>query len=478
MLTTSHNQLTTSPYTIEPIITLPDLEPPEITPFSQLPALDSYELESPDWLWPNHIPCGSITLLDGPTNSAKTRFLVDLAARVSSGQPMPDGSTGVHGSVIFISPFDPFLRHLNPAFSLAHADRSLIFSFSLTPDSPPSSWSTTAPASDHDTCHPFRFDDPDLVKLDRLIRHTFCRLLIIDSWSATLDDTRSFSQRNTARLLHALRTMVANHDLACILVRSSDPRTRTNTLTPADKSPYLPASAPTHLAVLPDPLTPDHSLLVSTKQTFSSPMPLLQFHLTAHPTYPQFPQLHWDGPSDLSIDDLSLSSTITTLAPTREHILRVLQQQPGTDPMTIPALLELLPHLSYELLRKTLQRMVRAHQLSSPRRGLYTLPPSSSHPDHLPSDNDAVPVALSPATVPISQSPSPVPDQVSPVSVPNTQSPPPVPNQVSPSPVPGASSQPYVPQAISFDRIRVPDQLSPSPVPNNQSQPITRRNIL
>jgi hypothetical protein len=468
MPTISHNQFVASSIAVEPILTLPDLDPPEITPFTQVPALDSYELDSPDWLWPNHIPCGSITLLDGPSGSGKTRFLVDLAARVSSGQPMPDGSQGVHGSVIFISPFDPYLRHLHPAFNLAHADRSLIFPFSLTPDSPPSSWSTTTSISQHDTCHPFRFDDTDLVKLDRLLKHTFCRLLIIDSWSATLDDTHSFSQHNTARLLAALRTMVATYDLACILVRSSDPRSRTNTLAPSDKSPCLPASAPTHLAILPDPLAPDHALLASTKHTFSAPTPILQFHLTSHPDYPQFPHLYWDGPSDLSLDDLSLQSSSTTLAPTREHILRIFRQQSTSDPMTIPALLELLPHLGYELLRKTLQRMLRDHQLASPQRGLYALSTSSSSTSNFNQ--------LSPAAVPDNVSPSPAPDAPPPDDDADALSSLPASATSSESSVPDTLSPSSVPDSLSL--YTVPEHLSPPPVPGIQSQPGTRYNIL
>ncbi len=73
---------------------------------------------------------------------------------------------------------------------------------------------------------------------------------------------------------------------------------------------------------------------------------------------------------------------------TRLHIL----QQHAT-PMSIASLLEALPFLSYELLRKTLQRMTRDHQILNPQRAFYTLP------------------------TPIF--PSPVPDSVSQPAVPN-----------------------------------------------------------
>ncbi len=442
---------TTTP--IDPIPT-PHLSP--TTPFSQVPNLASRRILNPSWLWHGHIPCGSITLLDGPCGSGKTQFLLDLAARVSSDQPMPDGSDGLYGSVIFISPYDPYLLHAHPVLTLAHADTSRIFPFSVAPDAPPTTWtssSTGSASSDpHDTYHSFSFDDNDLFALDSLIRHTHCRLLIIDSWSATFDETFSFSQRTIARLLATLRTLVAAHNLACILVRSSDPRSRTNRLPAADTSPHLLASAPTSFSILPDPLAPQHSLLVPGKHTFSIAAPLLQFHLSSHPTYPAFPQLHWDGPSDLALDDLPFQPTVPTLAPTRQHILRILQQQSALAPISIPALLELLPHLNYELLRKTLQRMLHDHQLVTPQRGLYALPSS-------------------------------VPDMVSPPPVPEDVSPPPVPDTVSVSPDLTQPTSPDIPSSSSS----VPEHLSPAPVPNTMSppdilsrpsQPITHINIL
>ena len=43
-----------------------------------------------DWLWPNRIPLGKLTLIAGYPSSGKTSIALDVAARVSRGAPAPD----------------------------------------------------------------------------------------------------------------------------------------------------------------------------------------------------------------------------------------------------------------------------------------------------------------------------------------------------------------------------------------------------
>ena len=43
-----------------------------------------------DWLWPNRIPLGKLTLIAGYPSSGKTSIALDIAARVSRGAPAPD----------------------------------------------------------------------------------------------------------------------------------------------------------------------------------------------------------------------------------------------------------------------------------------------------------------------------------------------------------------------------------------------------
>ena len=52
-----------------------------------------------DWLWPDRIPLGGLTVCDGATPAGnKSTMLYDVAARVTTGRPMPFCSRGADTS--------------------------------------------------------------------------------------------------------------------------------------------------------------------------------------------------------------------------------------------------------------------------------------------------------------------------------------------------------------------------------------------
>jgi AAA domain/Toprim-like len=50
------------------------------------------EDEEKTWIWTGHMPCGSLVSFEGDHGSYKSTIARDLAARVTTGAPMPDGS--------------------------------------------------------------------------------------------------------------------------------------------------------------------------------------------------------------------------------------------------------------------------------------------------------------------------------------------------------------------------------------------------
>ena len=54
--------------------------------------LSSVESEKLDWLWEKRIPRGELTILDGDPGLGKSLITLDLAARITTGRPMPDGT--------------------------------------------------------------------------------------------------------------------------------------------------------------------------------------------------------------------------------------------------------------------------------------------------------------------------------------------------------------------------------------------------
>ncbi|MGE5296473.1 MAG: AAA family ATPase, partial [Solirubrobacterales bacterium] len=74
------------------------------------------------WLWPGRVPLGRITLLVGRPGEGKSFLTTDLAARVSTGRPWPDGTESVEGSVIFICAEDDPADTLRPRLDAHGAD--------------------------------------------------------------------------------------------------------------------------------------------------------------------------------------------------------------------------------------------------------------------------------------------------------------------------------------------------------------------
>src|SRR5262245_900554 len=61
-----------------------------------------------EWLWPERIPLGRVTVIEGGTRSGKSSVAFDFAARIAGRLPFPDGSPNPwpHSDVLVISRTD------------------------------------------------------------------------------------------------------------------------------------------------------------------------------------------------------------------------------------------------------------------------------------------------------------------------------------------------------------------------------------
>ena len=87
------------------LITLSDLSPMET-----------------EWLWHPRIPKGELTVLDGDPSVNKSSLLMDLAARVSTGREMPDGTAGTLGGVLLLLAEDSLRKTVLQRLEAAGAD--------------------------------------------------------------------------------------------------------------------------------------------------------------------------------------------------------------------------------------------------------------------------------------------------------------------------------------------------------------------
>src|SRR5690606_37673832 len=90
-------------------------------------CLADVEAREIDWLWPGKIPAGCITLLVGRPKEGKSFATIDIAARVTTGSPWPDGSGNAPtGSVILVTAEDDPARVIRPRLDAHQADCSKV----------------------------------------------------------------------------------------------------------------------------------------------------------------------------------------------------------------------------------------------------------------------------------------------------------------------------------------------------------------
>ncbi len=79
-----------------------------------------------EWLWHLRIPRGELTIVDGDPSVNKSSLLMDLAARVSTGREMPDGTAGTLGGVLLMLAEDSLQKTVLQRLQAAEADTSRI----------------------------------------------------------------------------------------------------------------------------------------------------------------------------------------------------------------------------------------------------------------------------------------------------------------------------------------------------------------
>lgn len=89
-------------------------------------CLASVEPKPLKWLWPNYIVLNRTNLLAGDSGKGKSVILVDIAARLSRGRPMPEEKSGHGCNTLFLSSEDTNSDILVPRLEAADADRNCI----------------------------------------------------------------------------------------------------------------------------------------------------------------------------------------------------------------------------------------------------------------------------------------------------------------------------------------------------------------
>ncbi len=117
--------------------------------------------QPPDWLWPNRIPLGKLTLIAGYPSSGKTSIALDIAARVSRGAPAPDQPDAPFPSapVVLALLDDNPKADVLPTLRLFGADLDRIYLADLLSPTHPVDYYPDDPPNDEDDGFVYQDDD-------------------------------------------------------------------------------------------------------------------------------------------------------------------------------------------------------------------------------------------------------------------------------------------------------------------------------
>lgn len=170
---------------------------------------DQIEPKAVEWLWPNRIPLGKLTVLAGDPKVGKSVLAVDLTARVSSGARWPDQLTDYNRTrrAIVFSAEDDAADTIIPRLIAAEANLGnvLICQGVKSADGPGDI--------------PFTID-AHLRQLERMLKRTAnVGLIIIDPISAFIGGkVDSHNNSDVRGLLAPLAKLAADHGVAVVLV--------------------------------------------------------------------------------------------------------------------------------------------------------------------------------------------------------------------------------------------------------------------
>lgn len=166
--------------------------------YYELQAYGSMTKTKIDWLWYPYIPCGSVTIVQGDPGEGKSTMMLRLAALLTSGRKMPDGSgDGKARNVVYQAAEDGVSNVILPRLLDAGADCNKVMRIL-----PKDDW--------------LSLDDS---RFERAIRDSNAARLVIDPLQAFLTADTNMQRANSVRsVMNRLSKIAEETNCAVVLI--------------------------------------------------------------------------------------------------------------------------------------------------------------------------------------------------------------------------------------------------------------------
>jgi hypothetical protein len=350
-------------------------------------TLDTVAPEHVTWLWPGRIPFGKLTIIDGDPGLGKSLLTLDIAARVTTGRPMPDGTLpDLDGpaAVVLISAEDGYGDTIRPRLDLAGADPARVVAITGIPDG--------ADGATGD--RPVTLPD-DLPQIEQVIIDYGARLVIYDPLMAFFgSDTNSYRDQDVRRALAPLAAMLERTGAAGVIVRHLNKSASAHALYRGGGSIGIIGAARSGLLVAPDPEdeSQQRRIVAVTKSNLAALAPALAYRV--EPGANEHPYVVWEGVTHHRTADLltvQSEEERSALEEAKEYLRHALADGPR------PSAALLTESRKYGVAEKTLRRAVRELGIKPRREGfgadggwVWELPKMATDAHRWSSENVAI----------------------------------------------------------------------------------------
>lgn len=237
-----------------------------------------------EWLWPGFLVVGNIVILDGDPGLGKSLLTIDLASRLTSGRPWPDGAASPGPAPVLFLCDEDGDHIVVPRLKNAGADLSRVYLWPRVTDG----GLPRLPS--------------EIARVEEIVKDTGAKLIVIDPIMAFLDKSVDVNtDANVRRALRPLMNLAETHGCAILLVRHLNKDDGPQSLYRGGGSIAFVAACRTAWLVGRDPRNRDRYVLSQPKNNYAPIPASLAYALPA-----DGPRVEWHGQSHWSADDVTV----------------------------------------------------------------------------------------------------------------------------------------------------------------------------
>ncbi len=322
------------------------------------------------WLWRKRLSLSGITLLDGDHGCGKSLLALHMAACVSSGSCLPDGTSTLQGGVVIVTPNSDATTTQLQLLTALGANLSCIEILSYIQDPEKSS---------HPSGYrPFSLPE-DFPRLFEAVERVNARLIIFDPFIDLLSDAHRWTDQRLGSLLADLKLHLIERNVACLLIRNCTVRGGHARPSMLERSDHFETIATSRLMLTPNPINPSHLLLAHAKSAQTALTPTLILQIQSRSDDPKIASITFQGSHCLTARDFlthrpeGLHRRLLS-----QHLLKLIVGT--TDPIPIASLYASSPHSSPFQIQRALADLLNMGQIERPTRSFYAPAPATPIP--------------------------------------------------------------------------------------------------